>query len=151
MPVAPTPWVGGCLCGAVRYAVDGPLRDIVACHCGMCRRQTGSFVHATSARLAEFRLTEERGLAWYRSSPSARRGFCRLCGSSLFWQAEGRPTISIMAASLDSTEGLTLAEHICVADKATYYRLDDGLPQQGGDAVVAAIPESTDPSPAAGG
>jgi hypothetical protein len=145
------PATGGCLCGAVRYEVSGPLRDIVACHCGMCRRQTGSFVHATAARLAGFRLIEEGGLAWYRSSPSARRGFCRLCGSSLFWQADGRPTISIMAGSLDSTEGLALAEHICVAGRPGYYGLDDGLPQHDDDIIVAAIPESGDLSPAAGG
>jgi hypothetical protein len=136
------PATGGCLCGAVRYEVSGPLRDIVACHCGMCRRQTGSFVHATAARLAEFRVTEARGLAWYRSSPAAQRGFCRLCGSSLFWQAAGQPTVSIMAGSLDSTDGLRLAEHICVADKAGYYRLDDGLPQHADDTVIAAIPGS---------
>jgi len=136
------PATGGCLCGAVRYEVTGPLRDVVACHCGMCRRQTGSFVHATAARLAEFRITEALGLAWYRSSAAAQRGFCRLCGSSLFWQADGRPTVSIMAGSLDSTDGLKLAEHISVADKPTYYRIDDGLPQNAGTTVAAAIPDS---------
>jgi hypothetical protein len=29
---------GGCLCGAVRFEVLGPLRDVVLCHCGECRR-----------------------------------------------------------------------------------------------------------------
>jgi hypothetical protein len=133
-------FTGGCLCGAVRYQVSGPLRDVVACHCTMCRRQSGSFVHASAARLAEFRLIEERGLAWYRSSPGARRGFCKLCGSNLLWQADGRPTISIMAGGLDSTDGLALAEHICVADKGAYYGLDDGLPQSHSFSVRTQLP-----------
>jgi hypothetical protein len=139
--MAGTRATGGCLCGAVRYEVDGPVRNVVACHCGMCRRTSGSFVHASAAQLAKFRLTEKRGLAWYRSSPAARRGFCRICGSNLFWQADGRATISIMAGSLDSTRGLTLAEHICVDDKVDYYGLDDGLPRHAGAGVTVAIPE----------
>ena len=32
---------GGCLCGGVRYRVQGPLRPILQCHCEMCRRATG--------------------------------------------------------------------------------------------------------------
>ena len=41
---------GGCLCGAVRYRVAGPLRDVVACHCGQCRRSSGHHAAATAAR-----------------------------------------------------------------------------------------------------
>ena len=41
---------GGCLCGGVRYAVTGPLRDIIACHCEQCRRSSGHFVAATACR-----------------------------------------------------------------------------------------------------
>jgi hypothetical protein len=45
---------GGCLCGAVRYEVRGPLRPVVYCHCTQCRRTSGHFsasrrrVHSTS-------------------------------------------------------------------------------------------------------
>ena len=34
-------------------------------------------------------LTERRGLDWYRSSEGARRGFCRICGASLFFGNSG--------------------------------------------------------------
>ena len=47
---------GGCLCGGVRYEVDGPLRDVVACHCSQCRRTSGHFVAATRAPTARLRL-----------------------------------------------------------------------------------------------
>ena len=133
---------GGCLCGAVRYEVGGPLRQVVACHCTMCRRTSGSFVHATAAHLAHFRLTEERGLAWYRSSPGAERGFCRICGANLFWRSEGRPTISIMAGTLDGETGLTLVRHIYAGNKADYYGLDDGVPRQDDGDHGVTIPGS---------
>jgi hypothetical protein len=69
-------------------------------------------------------------LVWYRSSDMAERGFCRICGASLFWQGEGRAHVSIVAGSLDDSSGLHLAEHIFVADKAGYYEVADGLPQR---------------------
>ncbi|HGG64526.1 MAG TPA: GFA family protein, partial [Rhodobacteraceae bacterium] len=35
---------GGCLCGAVTYVVNGPLRDVIACHCTQCRKSSGHHV-----------------------------------------------------------------------------------------------------------
>jgi hypothetical protein len=124
---------GGCLCGAVRYRVRGPLRDLVACHCGQCRRQHGHFgVHTTLLPLAALDLPEEGSLAWYASSPAARRGFCRDCGSALFWQRTKDGAVAIVAGSLDRSEGLRLARHIFVAGKPDFDEINDGLPQSDG-------------------
>jgi hypothetical protein len=123
---------GGCLCGAVKYQINGPRGDIVACHCGQCRRQGGHFWASTSARRADLALTEERGLKWYQSSPQARRGFCGECGSNLFWEGEGMDDVFILAGSLDKPTGLRLASHIFVADKGDYYDIDDDLPRFAG-------------------
>ncbi len=120
---------GGCLCGAVRYRVHAPLRRIVACHCRQCRRWHGHVGAYTAVAREALELTADSGLAWYRSSAIAMRGFCRVCGASLFWQGEGRGHVSIAAGSLDDSSGLRLTEHIFVADKAAYYDLADGLPQ----------------------
>ena len=121
---------GGCLCGAVRYAVRrGALRPVVACHCTQCRRVTGHYLAATAARRSDFRLLEDSGLKWYDSSSQARRGFCGHCGSTLFWQPHGRDYLSIAAGSLDDSSALTLACHIFVADKGGYYQIEPGVPQ----------------------
>ncbi len=120
---------GRCLCGGVRYEVSGPLRPIVACHCAQCRRQTGHFMASTAAKRAHFTLARAGGLKWYASSAEARRGFCGECGSVLFWDGEGRDYISIAVGSLDPPTGLTIAQHIFVADKGDYYTIDDGVPQ----------------------
>src|SRR5215467_598152 len=131
---------GGCLCGAVRYQVAGPLRAVVLCHCTQCRRSTGHFMAATAARHVDFRLTEESELRWYVSSDSARRGFCARCGSTLFWQGAGRDYVSIAAGTLDGATGLTSARHIFVADKGDYYSIDDGLPQSADGNFAVPIP-----------
>ena len=31
---------GGCLCGGVRYKATRASENMVACHCGQCRKQT---------------------------------------------------------------------------------------------------------------
>lgn len=126
---------GSCLCGAVRYRVTGPMRQVVNCHCGQCRKQTGHFLSATGVRLKYFELTEDRGLQWYEASATAKRGFCHECGAFLFWQPNGGERIAIAAGSLDGPTGLSTAAHIFVADKGDYYELDDGVPcyPQSGD------------------
>ncbi len=68
-------------------------------------------------------------LTWFASSEYASRGFCRVCGSSLFWRLDDGSHMSIMAGTLDDSGGLEAVEHIYVGDKGGYYELTDGLPQ----------------------
>ena len=130
MSAASRPRSGGCLCGAVRYEVRGPLRPIVVCHCTQCRRVTGHVMAATAARHGDFRLSSEGGLGWYVSSAEARRGFCTRCGSTLFWQGGGRDYVSIAAGTLDDSSGLHIACHIFTADKGCYYEIEESAPQR---------------------
>jgi hypothetical protein len=126
------PATGGCLCGAVRYEVTGPLRDVLICHCEECRRWGGHVSASSAARKDELVLVQSRGLRWIDSPDSdarARRGFCGECGSSLFWDPPGRETISIAAGTLDDATGLRIVSHWFVSDAGAYYDLpDDGLP-----------------------
>ena len=124
---------GGCLCGAVRYEVRGPLRDVLVCHCEECRRWHGHFSASTAASKGDVVLVESRGLRWIDSPSSdagARRGFCAECGSSLFWDPPRRETISIAAGTLDGPTGLSVAGHWFVSQAGDYYELpDDGAPR----------------------
>src|ERR1700738_3581956 len=124
---------GQCLCGAVRYEVRGPLRDVLVCHCEECRRWHGHFSASTAALKEHLVLLEERGLRWIqspRSDAQARRGFCGECGSSLFWDPPRRKTISIAAGTLDGPTGLRSLSHWFVAQAGDYYEIpQDGLPR----------------------
>jgi hypothetical protein len=100
---------GRCLCGAVRYELRGPLRDVVPCHCIERRRWSGHVLAATAVRRERLVLLESGGLRWIESRDSdsrARRGFCGECGSSLFWDAPERDIISVAARGLDGPTGL---------------------------------------------
>ena len=120
---------GGCLCGAVRYEVKGPLRDVVNCHCSMCQRQHGNFGPHSKARKVNITITKDEGLAWYKTSAMARRGFCRLCGSGLFWDPFELDATGIIAGTLDGPTGLKTIGHIFVGEKSDFYGITDGLPQ----------------------
>ena len=120
---------GGCLCGAVRYTVRGPLRDVVHCHCAMCRRLHGGFGPHTKARKQQITLEKDAELKWYTTSSVARRGFCGRCGANLFWEPFGQDATGILAGTLDQPSKLKTLGHIFVAEKADFYEITDGTPQ----------------------
>ena len=120
---------GACLCGAVKFRVDGPLREVVFCHCGQCRRQTGLYYASTNAADADLTIEGDDNITWYASSEHGRRGFCHHCGSALFWKYEGQDYTSIQAGSLDMPSRLTRGYHIFCADKGDFYEIEDALPQ----------------------
>lgn len=78
---------GRCLCGAVRYEVEGDPVVVAHCHCVDCQRLSGAG-HTTGAMFAadkikirgdvsEFSLDSETGGV-------VTRTFCPRCGSALF-------------------------------------------------------------------
>ncbi len=129
---------GACLCGAVHYTISGPLRGVVYCHCSQCRRQTGHFYAATNVSDDQIEIEGSDGLTWYAASATARRGFCRTCGSALFWKPNGRNEISVMAGSFDTPSGLKSDSHIFVGDKGDYYDITDDLMRHEGSGHPAA-------------
>ena len=116
---------GGCHCEGVRYRVVGELRDVVNCFCQQCQKTSGHHFAATRAHLDQFELLNDSTLAWYEASPEARRGFCTVCGSSLFWQRHGTDTISITAGTLDRPTGLKTVSNIFVEDMSDYHALPE--------------------------
>ena len=74
---------GQCLCGAVRYEVDGPFDSMLNCHCSMCRKEHGApFATVVTAPLAGFRwVSGEDSICTYKTQSGGSRSFCRLCGS----------------------------------------------------------------------
>jgi hypothetical protein len=114
----------------VRFATLGPLRGVIYCHCSQCRKQTGHHYAATNVPDGNIVIEGSESVSWYRSSPEAQRGFCRTCGSALFWKRDGSDYVSVLAGSFEQPSGLEGAEHIFVADKGDYYEITDTLPQR---------------------
>lgn len=121
---------GGCLCGAVRFEVTAPLRDVVLCHCAMCRRTHGHIAAYSAVPKPHLHMIESRGLKWHASSDIARRGFCTECGGSVFWESLSAAHISIAAGMLDEPTGISTTVQIYVASAGDYYDIDDRIPER---------------------
>ncbi|MBE7185334.1 MAG: GFA family protein [Methylobacterium mesophilicum] len=119
---------GSCVCGAIKFETRGELRDVIFCHCEQCRKQSGHYFAATSVSDDRLYVSGEEQIGWYSASPSAKRGFCRNCGSALFWKREDSDATSVMAGLFDSPTGLEGGYHIFTAEKGDYYAITDGLP-----------------------
>jgi len=120
---------GSCLCGAVTFKVEGNLPDPESCHCSKCRKHSGHFFASTDVPRSSMTVHGGNKVSWFQSSAKARRGFCSICGSSLFWDPIGRDWIGIAMGAFDKPTNTRLAVHIYAADKGDYYDIADGVEQ----------------------
>jgi hypothetical protein len=123
---------GSCLCRGVCFDRSGPLRDVVVCHCKMCRRTDGHVGAYTAARKDVVTFMEARTLRWYPSSADGRRGFCNEGRSTLFRDADRRETISIAAGTLDAPTSIRTTLQIHVASAGDHYDVDASVPTRPG-------------------
>jgi hypothetical protein len=126
---APATHKGACLCGAVHFEFKGDLTPPNACHCTACRKTSVHFEASCDVPRKALTIHGQENLAWYQSSEKVRRGFCRICGSSLFWDPVFQDWTAIAMGAFDTPTGTHLTKHIFVADKGDYYEINDGLPQ----------------------
>lgn len=120
---------GGCLCGAVRYRIEGPIESVGHCHCNSCRRSAG-------AAFVTWLTVERNRFAWttgqpkqFASSPGVTREFCGDCGTDLAYSNERfGNSIDITLGSLDCAAGHPADRHIWTADKLPWLHIDDHLP-----------------------
>ena len=119
---------GQCECGAVAFNVTGTRKEITMCHCKQCRRLSGHHWAATRAPFDQLTFTNDAGLKWYTSSTWAKRGFCKECGSSLFYRMNDEGGIGIAAGCLDDDNDFVAGKHIFTADKGAFYTIADDAP-----------------------
>ena len=120
---------GSCLCGAISFTVAGALPMGSACHCTKCRKHTGHYEASVDVPRSAVAIEGGEHVTWYHSSEKVRRGFCAICGSSLFFDPVHRDWIGISLGVFDTPTHTKLAMHIFVADKGDYYEIADGVPQ----------------------
>ncbi len=129
---------GHCLCGDISLTISAPLEQVLHCHCENCRRISGNFVAAARVSNEDLDVADPKGrLDWHRF-PYARYGFCRGCGSTLFFvAAEHEDRTSVMVGALDDDAGIPLGE-IWFADEAQLHNtpLTD-VPQFAGNSEAA--------------
>jgi len=123
---------GSCLCGGIRYEIDGDLSPAMFCHCRKCRKSNGSaFALNVPVKSSDFKLLlGEHLLRSYASSEDAKRFFCETCGSPIYSKRMSMPKIlRLRVGTLDDDIAIEKVSHIFVASKAVWDDIHDDLPQ----------------------
>jgi len=129
---------GGCLCGAVRFTAAPAKREVGACHCSMCRKwSAGPFLAIDCS--GSFKIDDPSNLGLYRSSEWAERGFCKVCGTPLFYRLVGKDFYEVSVEALDDTGGLVLTSQIFVDEKPAYYDFANATTNMTGAEVFALM------------
>jgi hypothetical protein len=125
---------GACLCGAIRFEIDGELAGIQLCHCSDCRRAQGSaFAANLPVRAENFRLVSGQPKA-FESSPGKERLFCGDCGAPIISRTTAAPGMVRVRGGLLAEPVETKAVfHFHVNSRASWLPIEDDLPQYPGD------------------
>ena len=120
---------GGCLCGAIRYRVEGEPVISGICHCVTCRKAASAPV-LPFATFGAGRFTFTGGMpVLYRSSLRVTRDFCGQCGSLLTYRTDDDPgVIDVMLCSLDDPHAFPPDRHVWVSHRVQWHPIADGLP-----------------------
>jgi hypothetical protein len=129
---------GGCLCRAVRFTAAPHNAEVGICHCGMCRKWTAGPFAAKECG-DSVRIEDESNLVFYRSSEWAERGFCRRCGTSLFYRLVGRRFVAVSAEAFDDTTDFVLTSQIFIDEKPSCYSFANQTKNMTGAEVFAAF------------
>jgi hypothetical protein len=118
---------GSCLCGDVRFEIEGEFERFYLCHCEYCRKDTGS-AHAANlfSSTATLRWLSGRDNVRQFNLPATRHSkcFCGTCGSALPIMRTSGELLVVPAGSLNSQVGIKPNAHIFVSSRAGW---DDSL------------------------
>ncbi|QDY69956.1 GFA family protein [Qingshengfaniella alkalisoli] len=132
---------GRCLCGAVSFTAKGAHDSFDVCHCEMCRRWAAGPMLAIESDSVDFEGEENIGI--FTSSDWAERGFCKKCGTSLFYRLTiGSGETHVSAGALDDLAGMDLSKEIFIDRKPEGYAFAGDRPRLTEAEVFAAAGQS---------
>ncbi len=125
---------GQCLCGAVKFTAAPKNGDVGVCHCSTCRRGTAGSYFAIDCG-DTLKIESESALGIYNSSDWAERGFCKTCGSPIFWRTKDRKSNIVSINAFDDVGELRLDHEVFIDEKPGYYSFSEKTQQMTGAQV----------------
>ena len=130
---------GSCLCGGFKYIVKNPLKVLLNCHCGICRKVVGTaFVSCFLVPRDELVLLETSTITSYKSSENCIRYFCKRCGCSTHLDDPFIPGI-LFSGTLDSFPASKVSGECFTKYKAPWQKLCEGVPHSEEEEVLIEL------------
>lgn len=125
---------GKCNCGAVKFTATPKSGDVGVCHCGSCRRMSAGPFHALDCG-DTLKFDNEDNVGVYNSSSWAERGFCKQCGTVLFWRLKDNSIATVSVDAFDDLGDLKLDHEVFIDEKPDYYSFAQKTTQLTGQQV----------------
>ncbi|WP_133406833.1 GFA family protein [Parashewanella tropica] len=123
---------GSCLCGKVKFEITSPIKDIIHCHCSLCRKSSGT-AYATNGFVEseDFKVLEgSDSLTYFEMKPGKKRHFCSTCASPIYSSNDSDLSrIRVRLGTIDSNVNERPISHNFVTSKASWEDLDAQLPR----------------------
>lgn len=132
---------GKCLCGAVSVTAAPEAHEVAACHCRMCRRWSGGPAFSTDCG-SKVSFTGDDNISVYASSEWAERGFCKSCGTHLFYRLKESGQHFMPAGLFDDDSNNALTHQIFIDEKPAYYSFANKTEDMTGEQVFAMFGQS---------
>ncbi len=127
---------GQCLCGAIRITAKEAGSSVGACHCKMCRRWGGGpFMEIDCGTAISF--DNEENVSVFDSSAWAERGFCRKCGTHLFYRIKESGQHMVPVGLFDDEENLVFKTQVFIDEKPPYYGFENETQEMTGAEIFA--------------
>ena len=112
--------IATCLCGNVEISSPNVSSNVWACHCDMCRRWGGGPLLSVDCG-TNVSIKGEDNIVAYSSSDWAERGFCKGCGSHLFYRVKENLQYFIPVGCFESDSDFILSLQVFIDEKPEYY------------------------------
>ncbi len=134
---------GSCMCGAVKFEANSVCTSVGACHCRMCRKWTGGMLFAVDCG-SDVNFEGQENVSVYDSSEWAERGFCKQCGTNLFYRLKEKQQYIMSPGLFDDDSGYVFDHQIFIDEKPAYYDFANKTENMTGAEVFAKYmpPES---------
>ena len=111
---------GSCLCGAVQFVANRAQTSMGICHCGMCRKWGGGPYMSVRCE-TDVMYEGQENISDYSSSEWANRGFCKICGSHLYFRLKQNGHYFVPAGLFDDQEHFSLDRQVYIDNKPDFY------------------------------
>jgi len=132
---------GSCLCGAVELSTSSLSSEIGACHCGMCRKWGGAAFLGVECN-SKPNLAGEENIGIYKSSEWAERGFCKKCGTHLFYRLIQNKHYFVPVGIFDQDAGFKFETQVFIEEKPEYYEFANQTKKMTGEELFALFAAS---------
>jgi hypothetical protein len=134
---------GSCLCGAVHISVKTMSNKVGACHCSMCQKWAGGSLMMVDCG-SDVSFQEKENVSVFKSSEWAERGFCKQCGSHLFYRLKAQNKYFMPVGIFEGVEQFVFDHQVFIDEKPAYYCFANQTQNMTGAEVFAMFAPATE-------